>query len=85
MQFELLHYTAKMKKPIEIYKRNTGYTAKAFLFGDTAALTKGYAAQALHARVIGTTMALMTTWLTNMHTRAPMSRGKRQYPNRLRL
>lgn len=74
-----------IKKPTDIYIRKTGYKAKAFLLGFTAALVKGYAAQQLHANVMETTTNLTITLPTNMPTRAPTSRGKRQYPRRLRL
>lgn len=67
-----------MKKPTDIYMRKTGYKAKAFLLGLTAALMKGYAAQQLHANVTETTTILIITLPSSMQTRAPTARGKRQ-------
>ena len=58
--------------------RKTGYRAKAFLLGLTAALMNGYAAQELHANVIATTTILSMTLSFSMQTRAPTSSGNRQ-------
>lgn len=76
---------AIIKKPIETYKRKTGYNAKALRPGATAALMNGYAAQELHANVIATTMILSITLSLSMQMRAPTSSGNKQYPRRLRL
>ena len=65
--------------------RNTGYSARAFLFGLTAALMRGYAAQELHANVTVTTTIFSMTLSLSMQIRAPTSSGNRQYPRRLRL
>lgn len=67
-----------MKKPTDIYMRKTGYRAKAFLLGLTAALINGYAAQQLQANVTETTIILITTLAITMQMTAPMSKGKRQ-------
>ena len=74
-----------MRHPTETYIRNTGYSARAFLRGLTAALMNGYAAQELHANVTITTTIFSMTLSFSMHIRAPTSRGNRQYPRRLRL
>ena len=69
---------AIIRKPTEIYMRKTGYRAKAFLLGLTAALMNGYAAHELHANVIATTTILSMTLSFSMQTRAPTSSGNRQ-------
>lgn len=48
-------------------------------------LTNGYAAQELQAKEKSTTKLRNSLDLLAMHTRALTSRGKRQYPNTLRL
>lgn len=67
-----------MKKPTETYMRKTGYKAKAFLLGLTAALMKGYAAHELHDKVIETTIILIMMLCFSRQIRAPTSKGKRQ-------
>lgn len=69
---------AMIKKPTEMYMRKTGYSAKAFLLGLTAALMNGYAAQELQANVTATTTILMMTLSLSRQIRAPTSRGNRQ-------
>lgn len=69
---------ATIKKPTEMYIRKTGYSAKAFLPGLTAALTNGYAAHELHANVTATTTILIMTFSLSKQIRAPASRGNRQ-------
>lgn len=67
-----------MRKPTDTYMRKTGYRARAFLLGFTAALMKGYAAQELHAKVTHTTTIFNITLFFNMQINAPTSRGNKQ-------
>lgn len=69
---------AMIKKPTETYIRKTGYRAKAFLLGLTAALMNGYAAHELHANAMATTTILMMTLSLRKQISAPTSRGNRQ-------
>ena len=69
---------AMIKNPTETYMRKTGYRAKAFLLGLTAALMNGYAAQELHAKVTATTTIFTMTLSLSKQIRAPTSRGNRQ-------
>lgn len=76
---------ATIKNPTEMYMRNTGYSARAFLPGTTAVLMKGKAAHELQASVRVTTTAFTMTLSFTMHIRAPISKGNKQYPRRLML
>lgn len=75
-------YLIRASHAMQVYSSNNGYTANAFLAGDTEPAMKGTDAQELHARAIKTTIHLAIMLVTQMVITAAMSRGKMQYPSK---
>ena len=67
---------------MHVYNSNSGYTASAFLAGETDPAMKGTDAQELHASAIKTTIHLAIMLVTQIVIIAAMSKGKMQYPSR---
>ena len=67
---------------MQVYNSNSGYTASAFLAGETEPAMKGTDAQELHANAIRTTIHLAIMLVTQIVIIAAMSKGKMQYPSR---
>ena len=67
---------------MHVYSSNKGYTARAFLAGETEPAMNGTDAQELQAKVIKTTIHLAMMLVTQMVMIAAMSSGKMQYPNK---
>ena len=67
---------------MQVYSSNSGYTASAFLAGETEPAMKGTDAQELHASAIPTTIHLAIMLVTQIVIIAAMSKGKMQYPSK---
>lgn len=75
-------YLIKANHAINVYKSSKGYTAKAFLAGETDPATNGTEAHELHANATKTTIHLAMIFVTHTVTIAAMSKGNMQYPSR---